>query len=83
MNRRREHILTLIQRAEDPLGVEEVARRLGVHPNTARFHLDALVEQGSIARVERTNEHRGRGRPAACLAHLTPTSAREATGVNR
>lgn len=63
MSRRREQILALVQGAEDALGVDEIARRLGVHANTVRFHLDVLVEQGSIERVEPVNERSGRGRP--------------------
>lgn len=39
----------------------DVAADLGIHPSTARFHLDRLVEQG---RVETTRQHRTtRGRP--------------------
>ncbi|OIO54228.1 MAG: ArsR family transcriptional regulator, partial [Propionibacterium sp. CG1_02_60_36] len=39
----------------------ELASDLGIHPSTARFHLDRLVEQG---RVEATRRHRAtRGRP--------------------
>ena len=33
----------------------DVAADLGIHPSTARFHLDRLVEQG---RVETTRQHR-------------------------
>ena len=39
----------------------ELASDLGIHPSTARFHLDRLVEQ---RRVEATRRHRAtRGRP--------------------
>ncbi|MDO4412612.1 metalloregulator ArsR/SmtB family transcription factor [Cutibacterium sp.] len=39
----------------------EVAADLGIHPSTARFHLDRLVKQG---RAETTRRHRAaRGRP--------------------
>ncbi|MDQ1014338.1 helix-turn-helix transcriptional regulator [Streptomyces afghaniensis] len=50
---RRRAVLDAVQAADAPLGVTEVADRLDVHPNTVRFHLDALVAQG---RVERTVE---------------------------
>lgn len=44
-----------------PVGTLEVARRLGLHPNTVRPHLERLREAGL---VERTAEHRGTvGRP--------------------
>lgn len=46
----RARVLDLL-RAAGPLGVQEVAEQTGLHPNTARFHLDALVEAG-LARRE-------------------------------
>ncbi|RAG83372.1 ArsR family transcriptional regulator [Streptacidiphilus pinicola] len=54
-------MLDLLRAVAEPLGAAEVAERLGVHANTARFHLDALVSQGV---VERGSEDRsGPGRP--------------------
>ncbi len=38
-----------------------MARRIGVHPNTVRFHLDALVRQGLVER--RLEARSGPGRP--------------------
>lgn len=43
------------------MGVTELAEELGIHPNTVRFHLDALVAQGLVDR--RLEEPTGRGRP--------------------
>ena len=40
----RARVLDLLRAAGGPLGVQEVAGQAGLHPNTARFHLDALVE---------------------------------------
>jgi predicted ArsR family transcriptional regulator len=58
---RRRAVLDAVREASAPVGITEVAERLGVHPNTVRFHLDALVAQG---RVERTVEQpSGPGRP--------------------
>lgn len=55
-------MLRLVQAAEEPLSIAQIADTLGVHPNTVRFHLDTLVEEG---RVEHTApDHKGRGRPA-------------------
>ncbi len=49
-----------------PLGIAEVGERLGVHPNSARFHLDALVEAGL---VDSERERRSApGRPRALYA---------------
>ncbi|GAA2155010.1 helix-turn-helix transcriptional regulator [Actinomadura napierensis] len=58
---RRREVLDVLREAGAPLGVAGDAERLGVHPNTARFHLDALVEDGA---AERTLERpSGPGRP--------------------
>jgi predicted ArsR family transcriptional regulator len=45
---RRREVLDVLRAASGPLGVTEVAERLGVHPNTVRFHLEALVEEGRV-----------------------------------
>ncbi|ORV50770.1 transcriptional regulator [Mycolicibacter engbaekii] len=59
---RRLDVLRLVQAADEPLSIAQIADELGVHPNTVRFHLDTLVEEG---RVEHTaTDHKGRGRPA-------------------
>ncbi|MGW2830847.1 helix-turn-helix transcriptional regulator [Streptomyces sp. NPDC001286] len=58
---RRGEILAVLRAADAPLGVTETAERVGVHPNTVRFHLDALVEEGAVER--RTRQPSGRGRP--------------------
>ncbi|MEV5508122.1 helix-turn-helix transcriptional regulator [Streptomyces orinoci] len=58
---RRREVFGILRRAGRPLGVADVAERLGIHANTARFHLDALVAKGT---VERTVElPSGPGRP--------------------
>lgn len=61
MGERRQQVLAAIQHAEGPVGVAEVAEQVGVHANTARFHLDSLVEEGVIERL--TDAPSGRGRP--------------------
>ena len=45
---RRAEVLDVLRAADGPLGVAEVAERVGVHPNTVRFHLDALVADGAV-----------------------------------
>lgn len=69
---RRRAVLEVLRGASAPLGVAEVAERVGVHPNTARFHLDTLVADGVVERLpaEQTAEAAasrpaGRGRPRA------------------
>ena len=61
MRDRRQQVLDTIQRATEPLGVSEIADHLGVHPNTARFHLETLVGDGIIERVP--DPPSGPGRP--------------------
>lgn len=59
----RAEVLGTLQSADEAMTVTDVASRVGLHPNTARFHLDGLVEQGL---VERTTEQRDvPGRPRA------------------
>jgi predicted ArsR family transcriptional regulator len=55
-------VLERLQRSTRPVTIAEMARDLGVHPNTAREHLDALVVRG-LATRERAPAA-GRGRPA-------------------
>lgn len=58
---RRAAVLEALRSSNDPLGVTELAERLEIHPNTVRFHLDALVTQGLVDR--RLEQPSGRGRP--------------------
>lgn len=59
---RREDVLRLVDESEEPLTIAALADRLGMHPNTVRFHLERLVAEGRIAM---TKDARGqRGRPA-------------------
>ncbi|MCE3556447.1 helix-turn-helix domain-containing protein [Pseudonocardia sp. RS11V-5] len=58
---RRQQVLDTLQRAAEPMGVSEIADRLGIHPNTARFHLEALVDDEIAERVPEAPA--GRGRP--------------------
>ena len=57
----REGVLAVLRGATTALTIPQIADELGVHPNTVRFHLDTLVTEG---RVERVEPDRGRpGRP--------------------
>ena len=51
-----------MQTADGPLAVGEIAERVGLHPNTIRFHLDALLEQGLAERSRETRDVPGRPR---------------------
>ncbi|OBI76517.1 metalloregulator ArsR/SmtB family transcription factor [Mycobacterium sp. E740] len=43
---RRDKVLSTLRAAGMPLSIVDVAQRLSIHPNTARFHLEALARQG-------------------------------------
>lgn len=57
----RARVLELLRAAHEPLGVQRVAEESTLHPNTARFHLDNLVEAGLVER--RVEERNQPGRP--------------------
>src|ERR1022692_2101858 len=50
----------VLRAAGSPVGVREVADQTGLHPNTARFHLDALVDAGLVTRAPRARTVPGR-----------------------
>ena len=50
----------MLRAAGSPVGVREVADRMGLHPNTARFHLDALVDAGLVVRAPQARTAPGR-----------------------
>lgn len=69
----RARVLGVLQAANAPLGVEEVAERVSLHSNTTRFHLDGLVESGLVARSTEDRDLPGRPRT---LYTATPDSTR-------
>jgi predicted ArsR family transcriptional regulator len=65
LGRSRGRVLDLLRDADGTLTAAEVADRCGLHPNTARFHLDALVDAGLAARGHATERRwPAPGRPA-------------------
>ncbi|AXT84283.1 transcriptional regulator [Aeromicrobium sp. A1-2] len=58
---RRDQVLQVLRDADRALTIVQIAASLGVHPNTARFHLDTLVEVGQAMLVEA--DRRAPGRP--------------------
>jgi predicted ArsR family transcriptional regulator len=62
LGRSRADVMDMLRAADGPLGVREVAQRMGLHPNTARFHLEALVEAGMAVREAEDRETPGRPR---------------------
>ena len=61
MRARRAAVLACLEAASAPMSVAEVAQHTGLHVNTARFHLDALVEDRLAQR--RTEKAAVPGRP--------------------
>lgn len=59
----RAEVLGVLQSAGSALSVTDIADRVWLHPNTARFHLDGLVEQGLAERE--TEQRAAPGRPRA------------------
>lgn len=58
----RARLFALLAELKEPVGTDELATRLGLHPNGIRVHLERLREAGL---VERGQERAGRGRPGA------------------
>ncbi len=67
-------VLERLQRTGAPVTIAGLAAELGLHPNTAREHLDGLIERGLATR--KRAEAAGRGRPAwrytAAIDRLEP-----------
>ena len=59
---RREEVLGLLRSSGRPLSAAEVAEAIGLHLNTARFHLDGLAEDGLVDRASEAREQPGRPR---------------------
>lgn len=58
---RRALILTMLRDLTTPIGISDIADRLGLHPNTVRFHLNALISAGRVERA--LGDPAGPGRP--------------------
>lgn len=58
---RREMVVIALRASSAPLTVVDIATELGVHLNTVRFHLDALVDAGRVERL--LADKSGPGRP--------------------
>lgn len=59
---RREQVLGLLRSSDRPLSAAEVAEATGLHLNTARFHLDTLVEDRLAERTAEPRDAPGRPR---------------------
>ncbi|QZY46087.1 helix-turn-helix transcriptional regulator [Mycolicibacterium austroafricanum] len=57
---RRRDVLRTLKAASGPMSIGAIADALDIHPNTVRFHLDRLVSQGQVERVEPDRRRPGR-----------------------
>ena len=69
----RQALLAELRRVERPLDAGEAGAAVGLHPNTARAHLELLCSAGLLER--RTEERTKRGRPRV-LYEVGPTARR-------
>jgi predicted ArsR family transcriptional regulator len=60
-NQQRERVLRLVGAAAGAVDATEIAEQMRLHVTTVRFHLDALCEEGSVARTRIKRD--GVGRP--------------------
>ena len=61
------------------LTAQQIGAAFGIHPTTARFHLERLVEQGKAVRqrTDSDSQSAGRGRPAVIYSPTSMNRARE------
>jgi predicted ArsR family transcriptional regulator len=72
----RARVLEALQATRGPVGVGEVAEQVGLHANTVRFHLDALVSAGLAERASESRELPGRPRALYSAAVDSPRAGR-------
>ncbi len=70
-------LLEALRRAERPLTVTEAAAAVGLHPNTARVHLERLVEVGLAERRPEDRDQPGRPRTLYAAADVAEEPAAE------
>ncbi|MDR1808176.1 MAG: helix-turn-helix domain-containing protein [Propionibacteriaceae bacterium] len=72
---RRTHIIQILRDTREPLSVQEVAEKVGIHVNTARFHLESLVDAGMATRE--TADRNRPGRPKVVYLGTLPNQTHE------
>ncbi|WP_326545537.1 helix-turn-helix domain-containing protein [Mycolicibacterium sp. ND9-15] len=82
---RRDVILALLRNSTAPRSIADIAREMGLHPNTIRFHLDALVRAQRVEQL--IGDTAGPGRPPTLFRALRrmdpagPTNYRLLAGI--
>ena len=75
---RRQAVLGVLRTSSTALSISEIAEELAIHPNTARFHLEALAADGQVEAVE--TERTKTGRPPLMfrvVPGMDPTGPRD------
>jgi predicted ArsR family transcriptional regulator len=70
-------VLEVLRQAGRPLGVQELADKMGLHANTVRKHLDLLLEYAHVTRIRDDSGRPGRPRQVYALAAPTEPVAAE------
>jgi predicted ArsR family transcriptional regulator len=74
-DRQREATLEALREAPDGLDTRQLAARVGLHPNTIRWHLGVLAGHGLVTDAPR--HRRGRGRPSVVHRLTAEGAARD------
>lgn len=61
-NRSRARVYAALRDAAEPLDSAALAARVGLHPNTVRWHLDHLLDAGLVAATRESTDRPGRPR---------------------
>lgn len=72
----RARVLAVLQDAGQPMAADEVGERLGMHPNSVRFHLDALSSGGLVVRGLEARATPGRPKVTYAATAAAPQMAR-------
>jgi len=69
----RTRVLAAIEQASEPVTVEQIAERTGLHANTVRGHLDVLLATEAVTRAPA--DVQGRGRPRWLYRSAAPKAS--------
>ncbi|TCJ97167.1 transcriptional regulator [Nocardia alba] len=73
--RQRDKVLALVRDSLEPLDAPVIARALDIHPTTARFHLNALIEDGAVEGTWLPSQTVGRPRKGYVAVGADPAAA--------